>query len=82
MVPIPSLTVELQGSVPHGPARRAQQRQGQNGHVGSILQHGSPQQGAPDQGLQRVHRAHLGGARGGEKREQELVRGQTGFGWL
>lgn len=52
-------TVELQCSVPHGPARGAKECERQDGDSRGVLQHSRSQTGAPHQGLQDVNRTHL-----------------------
>ena len=53
------LTVELQRSIPHGPARRAEQSEGHDGYRWSKLEHSYSQTWATHQRLQRVNRTHL-----------------------
>lgn len=61
------LTEELDGRVPHGPARRAQAPQRQGHHGCGVAQHGPAQPRPADQRLQHVEGTHLGRAHGAQR---------------
>lgn len=69
------LTEELDGRVPHGPARRAQAPQRQGHHGCGVAQHGPAQPCPTDQRLQHVEGTHLARA---QRAQWHHVRGK---GW-